>query len=117
MILLTNVEMWVSGIITDIESFLVSVEPTIKADLAPIWANIQTEFMNAEGKFVPEVYAAFKLVLSQTFASVKAANPGASVFELVKLVAEAALPALKSGGITLAESALIQFVTSLLLVA
>lgn len=104
---------WISGEITDLEKYIASAATEIKTDLAPVWANIETEFMDAEGVFVSEAYLAAKNVITITWKTAQAANPtdlGAAVAAAFK----AALPALESGGITLLESAVMQFITSLI---
>lgn len=105
---------WISGMVQDVETYLANEEKIVKADLAPLMANIGSEFRDALGKFAEAEYAAFKSIVGDEFAKVKAANPSATVFELAKLVGEAALPALESGGMKIAETALLQFVVSLL---
>jgi hypothetical protein len=103
---------WISGMVTDIEAYLAKAEAIIKADLTPVLANIETEFVTAEKKFAEDVYAAFKSIVSNIWAQSLAAHPG-DLIAAVEATFKAALPALKSGGITLAESALLQFIASL----
>lgn len=106
---------WISGMITDVEQYFKNEVAIIKADAAPILANIGTEFRDALGNFMEAEYAAFKSIVASEFARVKAANPTASLVDLMKLAVAAALPALESGGIKVAEAALIQFVSGLLM--
>ena len=105
---------WYSGIITNVENYLAGEVAIIKADAAPIMANIGTEFRDALGAFMEAEYAAFKSIVATTFSTVKAANPSASMIDLVKLAFTAALPALESGGLKIAESAVLQLIMTLL---
>jgi len=107
---------WISGMILDVESFVKTEASVVRDDLAPMWANIKTEFMDAEGKFAADVYGAFKGVIAGIWATESAAHPG-DLMGAISATFKASLPALESGGIRIAESALIQFISSLLMAA
>lgn len=106
---------WISGKLTNLEHFWANVlYPDIKALLGTVAANLHTEFVSAENTFMEAEYAAFKSIIHDTIARVKAANPSAHLFDLVSLVAKEALPALESGGLAIAESAILQFIVAAL---
>jgi hypothetical protein len=107
---------WISGMILKIEDYLAKAEQTIKDDLAPVMANIETEFVSAEKVFAADVYAAAKSIIASNWATALAAHPG-DLAAAVSATFKAALPALESGGIRIAESALMQLITSMLVAA
>lgn len=104
---------WFSGMLIDVEGYLSGAEQSVKADIAPVMANIETEFISASKRFAHDVYADFKAIVGEAWKAAAAANPG-DLGAAIVATAKASAPLLETAGIKVAESALFQFVASLI---